>query len=308
MDRVGAVLLVVIVAGCGRPSDESVSGDTHGPADSAPSESLPSTWDYTGDSAPQGTVDAATLQAALASALVRLPTVDPLVFMDLYGHQLSFATGGCPTFDPARAGQIYWEGDCTSDRGAAFYGWGLSRWDHGVPDDAGGTCSDRAFYFGFGRITDPDGLPLDGWGTLSYDECDGADGAHTVVASLVGEYTAPGATGSWLADAVPVELDWASSDGPAGTTLTVGGGFSGMAGDVYAVRFEALPFSSAWTCPQEPDGLVHLYGRDGATYTVTFDGSQACDGCGVAVTGDVDVGAVCVDFSPFAGWSGRPWW
>lgn len=295
---------MLLLLACAAPSDDSST-----PVESSPVETAadPLPWDWQGEDAPPGELDPAALEEALAVVLARLPEADPIRLFEVYFQLLSGATGTCPSID-ASTGQIYWEGDCSSERGFVFSGWALANWGHNARDTEGRTCADLAFYYGFARITDPEGYALDAWGTASYGDCVDGDGVRSIEAAIDGDFWDPGVYDAWLAEHHPLEVYWTASEVAGARSLLLEGGYREVTDDVYAVWLDGLPFAADAACPTEPDGVVRLWDPAGGAYEVTFDGSTSCDGCGVATSAGVTLGSVCADFTGYSTWEDRPWW
>lgn len=291
----------VVVDDTGGGADDSGGGDT------AP-DPLP--WEYSSEDPPPPSLDADALAPALEVALARAPQTDPLLFLASYFPLLDGSSTGCPSYQETRPGQIYWIGDCTSERGYVYDGWAVSNEAHGVPGEDGSTCEAIVFYYGFMRIADPGGALLSGWGTVGLQDCVYSGADHRIDAYLTGDFWSSDPVGNWLDQHVPVELTWSSREQGAARELTIGGGYSQLDGEVYAVWLDDLWFGSPeeGACAVEPTGVARLWDTAGAEYEVAFDGDSACDGCGEATAGGASLGPVCVDFTDWYGWTERPWW
>ncbi len=247
------------------------------------------TWSDTAGAGEAG-LSSAVLASELTAAIADVPGFDPLLVMATHESLYAYADANCPAFAGDDPGRAYWEDDCTATTGASFFGWVTWNWFHNVRDEAGNLCADDAFYYGFIRVIDPDGVQFDGYGSVSYRGCTETDGTRTVAAALEGDFQLDGA-GSFLGTLQPVSLFWTARDGPSEHALVLDGALSGRTGAVAAVRFDALTLTTG-----EPTGVVTVWDQDGHAYPLTFDGDG--DGC---------AGEVCVDWSPLIDWSGRPW-
>jgi len=254
----------------------------------------PLAWDPPGTpGTATGTMDAATLAAELQAAIDDVPRFDPLVLMSAYDHLLRAGDATCPPISPDWVGQVYWEGDCVAESGAAYDGWVLSSWFRDVPGPYGEPCSDAAFFYGFATIVDPGGATWIGYGTTSYLACTDPEGNTRFDAYLEGDFTYGAAPeGSFLQDWLPVSLFWTATTGPAGHELSLDGAISGRAGAAEAVRFHDLLLVDG-----EPAGQVTLWDREGDPTVLEFEGDG--DGC---------AGEVCVDWTVLTGWTDRPWY
>ena len=295
-------VVICLLGACAAPAPPASGGAS---SDSASSESAtPSAWSYVTEPDDTTPMEPTAFGDALREALARIPSLDPLDLMVLYGDRLRLATGGCPTFEPASA-QTSWRGDCVSDHGAHFDGWGVSTWGRGVVDPEGGTCADDAFLFAFARITDALGVELTTFGTGTYQDCVRTDGVHRWTGQLIGNFGFP--SGTWLDTLQAVELDVTAEDAAGVHVMVVEGGISALAGPLASVWLDALRFDAEGACTMEPTGEVRAWDDEGVPYVLSFEGAAACDGCGV-VQGLVDPAAtLCVDWSPYYTWEERPW-
>lgn len=306
MNATSALLLLLACAG---PEGSESTAPADSPADTVESagDSLPSPWGYEDPGPPVGELAPEQLAEALAEAFDDARGRDPGAWMRLYLEQLSWATGGCPAFTPTRPGETRWEGDCTSDRGAAFDGWAVSWWDRDVRGDAGEDCATMLFFFGFLRITDPGGVPFDAWGTVGETDCTDEAGVRRLEATVDGDFSSPLAEGTPWATGRPAALTWTVEEDGGARRLVLGGGLEGGA-EVVALSFVDLGFDAGAACALEPEGAVELWDVQGARYRVDFDPTGACDGCGAASSEGVALGSVCVDVEPWFEWEERPWW
>lgn len=305
------LLPLLLLACAGRDAGESAPPADTAPdtAESAadPGDSLPSPWAYEDPGPPVGELAPERLAEALAAGLDDARGRDPTAWMRLYLEQLGWATGGCPTFTPARPGETRWEGDCTSERGAGFDGWAVSWWDRDVRGDAGEDCATMLFFFGFLRVTDPTGVPFDAWGTVGETDCTDEAGTRRIEAFVDGDFTAPLAEGTPWATGRPASLTWAVEEAEGARRLVLGGGLEGGE-EVVALSFVDLGFEPGAACTAEPSGVVELWDVAGARYRVEFDPAERCDGCGAASSEGVALGPVCVDVEAWFAWEERPWW
>ena len=263
------------------------------PADAAVISTEVAAWSWTDTGATgAATLGSDVLSAELSAAIADVPRFDPLLVMVTHEGLYAYAEVECPALVPGSPGRQYWEDDCTATTGATFFGWVTWNWFRNVRDEAGRLCADDAFYYGFVRITDPDALRFDGYGTVSYRGCEEADGTRLVDASLEGDFHFDGAGETFLGAWQPVSLFWTAREGPSGHELLLDGTISGRAGPLAAVRFEGLTLTTG-----EPAGRVTGWDQDGHAYPIDFDGDG--DGC---------AGEVCVDWSPLTDWTVRPWY
>lgn len=260
------------------------------PADSARIEpgEVPAPWSYTREDVGVSPLSAAELVQAIDAALLLALDVDPLDVFGAYAPQLTYATEGCPSFDPGWAPQVYWEGACTGSNGASWHGWALSHQAHGLRDEGGNYCEEQAFYYGFARVTSPEGTPFEAYGQVAYDDCLDSAGVRHIDASIEGDYYW-GSAPDWLVRRIPVQLSWEVESGATGVTVALRGSVAAGVEPAATVELDmAFP---------EGTGTVTVWDKDGHRAEVRFAG-----GCGVA-----EAGEVCVDWSALTGWEARPW-
>ncbi len=266
-------------------------------------------WVYERAPAPLPAFDAATLGPALTEALGAVRALDPALGFAAYEAAAARTDGVCPGYDPAwQAPFHYWEDDCVTSADEHFYGWVLSRTDRDVP--SGSARCDKSFYFGFSRVG-PSGADLwSGWGELSSEACrDEGTGDLRRAATFKGDFRSDAAAGTWLAEALTLDLAVETTETPAGRAITLSGGLSGLPGDVPAVWFLTLSIADAGGaagCAAEPTGTLLAWDRAGVGYALTFDdvaaADPACDGCGALTIADVPAGEVCLDGSDLLAW------
>jgi hypothetical protein len=264
---------------------------------------------YASDTAPVALVDADGVSTGLATALTEVFRLDPRTAFDAYEGVVAHGDGECPTYDPQHTFQDYWEDECVTTDGSSFDGWVLSQHDRNTsfPDQR---CTDFGFYFGFCRVSDPAGEAWDGWGQLTWSECQElSTGDLTRSGDYRGNFRFEGGDPSWLEDPLYLNLDVSARHGAAGRSVTIAGGLSGLTGDLPAVWFDDFVVSDGSACPAEPSGAIKAWDLDDVAYEVTFDGPDdpACDGCGALTIDGVDAGEACVDTAPLLAWEDRPW-
>lgn len=301
------LLLLACAGGADGERPAETAGHTAETALDTSPDSSPAPWGYEDPGAPVGELAPERLAEALGAALDDARGRDPTGWMRMYLDQLSWATGGCPTFTPARPGESRWEGDCTSDRGARFDGWAVSWWDRDVRGDAGEDCATVLFFFGFLRVTDPSGVAFDAWGTVGETDCTDADGARRIDAYVDGDFAWPLAEGTPWAERRPAAYTWSVEEAGPTRRLVLSGGLEG-GDEVVALSFVDLGFDAGAACTLEPEGAVELWDLAGARYRVDFDPAVSCDGCGAASSEGAALGPVCVDVGDWFAWEERPWW
>lgn len=267
----------------------------------------PTPWEFEEEAGSDTLLAQATIEAELTALVPHFLTFDPLTFMEQYDVQLQYRSDRCPTINSQRASQVYWEGDCLTEDGAHFDGWAASSWAKGMPDDEGRLCDHNAYYLGFVNVADPTGVNMGAFGTIDYSDCLDDTGLRSYAGHVGGDYEFDLAADTWMEDRQPVQVSFRADQLGETRHLWVDGVLKELDGELATIWLEDAHFDSDGACAAEPDATLHAWDTDGTEYSITFDGSTSCDGCGaVMVRGDA-VGEVCVDWSLYYSWTDRPW-
>jgi len=295
----------------------------------------PSPYIYDEPDAPAPELDAADLADAIASAFATLDAIDTRPWYAAYLTQLDWRTGDCPLTLTDFGGDYadgqsfeYWQGDCTTDDGAAFEGRVFHyEWDD-VQDDeflVNGYYVDLS-----GAVETPDGL-VTGAGAVGAFTGEGP--VYNYWQQIVeGTFTWSGqaADGTWLEEGSAVRPTIArvaidappneAAELPNGARVAqIEGGITGLPGDLDTVSFSGVQLFTGdlGACPDEPSGTVSVRDDAGNWYDIEFHGPvevdddsfdpAKCDGCGDAWYRGELVGTTCVDFSTLVSWDQSPW-
>lgn len=291
---------------------------SHGTIDS--SQNVPVTEDepYLLDdgSGDDVTLDAASLEAALAAAIgsARETTGGPA--LDAYAAAVVDATADCPAWYTDATGIPYWYDTCTTSGGASFSGYGYYL-DYDGYDDGTQVWTGPAMYAAATVVT-ADGHTFKGSGSAYALVGQALDGEtpYTVYYSVIsGSFDWDGASsdGTWLSnEGTPALSAWVTDYGDAhGAYFNGSVPLDASSGYDAAVFDEATIANAAagWACPGEIAGAVSVHSIDGAWYEVLFEGDDAstCDQCGAVWMDGVQLGQACAAANDWVDWDVSPW-
>jgi hypothetical protein len=324
---------MAFLLGCQAPTADSPA-DPQDPADTDPAASPQWDFDWSEDGwANDVSVD--DMADGIQYVVDLVPSFDGLSATGAYEAAMENhdPSDNCPKYYEGSAGP-FWSDECTDSQGNEYFGqvtthenfdsyvsqymiqpffdlygpiydedYDVDDWSGRIEQNygisGGGTINSPTNFFGFGGYffyVNVRNQGLEMWN-------------HDVKGSI--DWTGSAPEGSWLALGLVPWLT-VSHIRPAGGDhhREVNGSISNLPGDINTVEFfdvRIVAESLGSSCSLEPSGQIAIRSNAPYWYTVEFDGPAAhdevtppelCDGCGTAWYGDVELGQVCVDFSP----------
>lgn len=266
-----------------------------------------SAWTWS-DTLPDGEpLTTAELEAAAAEVVATLIETSPRDPPEAHRTLTAHMDETCPETEQ-NGPQLATAGDCTTADGWSWYGVGVySIFENQqvLLKDIDSFHREWQYSHGNNRVIGPDGQTTNLLGMSWYRDWDD-EGTRAITVELWGQFWTddPQLDDPWFTTAIGSELDVDLRVEGGGVTGTWTGGFSRLDGSVWAFTFDLAVDSG--TCV-EPTGTIQLQDTAGDWYTLTWDGSTTCDGCGTASSDLGDLGTVCADFSPLTEWEDDPW-
>lgn len=291
-------------------------------------EPAPAPTPYLAD-APAPSSDPLPLDALEEALLQLLPTVlatHARPAFDAYSAAMGHATGGCPERTYEGADAESWYDRCTTDGGATFDGYGYA----GVEwRDDGETVDEVRSMYGSGQITWPGGrLTLSGYATT----LEGTTIPAEPEAGWIGEtHHYSSVSGSFATDASQWSDAWIGGSGDLDFSYwiaryhyddarlaSIEGAMPTDAGPIVAALWTDVFYisESLGGCEVEPGGELSLRDDQGLWYDLVLHGPgdwgeefepALCDGCAELWVEGLQIGELCVDWSPLWTWGESPW-
>lgn len=289
----------------------------------------PTPWVFDDSAPPEAAYGPEAIGHALQAFVDTAFDLHPIPLLGAFEAVMAEAGTTCPTLLQDGVYPLWYEPDgCIAETGAAFDGYAY----YLTGDiEEGDYLYDGQYISGEATMTSAvgDTLLVAGSAYLVHGDSLRAEEDpqfHHLYQSRVSgafDWSGPEATGTWLEDDASPDLTVAAYRYPNigdGRAVTITGSVSGLDTEIDTVWFDEMTLIEASLgsdCSQEPSGIVAVRDPSGAWYDVLFDGPtedlevvapDACDGCGDAWFRGVEVGEVCVDFTPLFAWSGdSPW-
>lgn len=253
----------------------------------------------------------ADVERALQQGLDAALDLDPGPVHAAYAAAMAGRDGSCP-YEYVTPDGNYWFDSCDAGSGASYDGYVFAYEAAGLPDAyTPGFLVDYWAAFGGAVVTDAAGHTLEVSGSVtdyhSYGDSDGVR-VDTWYRDLSGTFRwdGPEARGTWLeGDYDPDLFTYVSVLPELGlASVYLEGGYSGLPGG-WAVGFDENQLGHegiGFPCEREATGTMSVRSPEGTWVDVRFDGAftaaelepGACDGCGTAYAGGVELGEVCV--------------
>lgn len=293
-------MFTLVFVACQAPSSDPSDADPDPIVEPTVPSTPTSTTPWTVPDTEPPPFDSEALGHGLDGAITTLLTLDAGPALASYDEIMQYGSPGCPyTYGTSTTyyGYDNWYSQCETPSESTFSGYaGLYTSQYG-----GGYLSQ--YLYASATVLTRDGATWSASGYWSHTDND-YGGYRSTYEELNGVYAydGPAAEGTWIEDQVQAAIVIGEDTARSGNwhTLGVDGQVTGLRGDIDTVDFVDVTFDSRDDC-REPNGTIAVRTPDGDWFDVAFreDGTDECDGCGLARWRGLEMGEVCGDFSPW---------